>query len=624
LHIGGVGLARGYLNRPELTAEKFIPNPFSQRPNARLYKTGDLACYLPDGNIRFLNRIDYQVKIRGFRIELGEIEAAVREHPGVEDVAVVTTDSAAGGKSLVAYLIPDRHRAFAVRQLLRLDNEGSLTLRQRYELPNGLMVIHLNKSETDFTYKEIFEEQAYLRGGITIDDGDCVFDVGANIGLFTLFIGQRCKNLDIYAFEPLPPIFEVLRINTSLYGLNAKLFNRGLSNESGNATFTYYPHVSIFSGRFADAQQEKEAVKAFLLNNLVHKGSLPDQDGLDELLADRLESTPFECRMMTISDVIRENELKRIDLLKIDVEKSEFDVLSGIEEEDWEKIKQIIVEVHDFDGRLDRIARLLTRYGYKLTIEQEAQLKNTGLHSVYASRLPKDRNVPAEAARWATPDSATTWNSPGRLISDVRSFLQRKLPEYMIPSHFLELDVLPLTPNGKVDLRALPAFDVPRPDSSVVAEEVLTPVEEVVVQIWTDVLGLASVGIHDNFFDLGGHSLLATKVRSRLRDSFKVDLALRTIFEAPTVAGLAQHIEIAIREEQRLPLSPIVPVSRDLPLPLSFSQERLWFLSKFDPENAVYNVHNAIQLKGRLDVVTLERTNSTLRMRFTTYTTPFN
>ena len=89
LHIGGTGLARGYLNRPELTAEKFIPNPFSSESGARLYKTGDLARYLPDGNIEFLGRVDHQVKIRGFRIELEEIEAVLRQHPAVREAVVL-------------------------------------------------------------------------------------------------------------------------------------------------------------------------------------------------------------------------------------------------------------------------------------------------------------------------------------------------------------------------------------------------------------------------------------------------------------------------------------------------------------------------------------------------------
>ena len=105
LHIGGIGLARGYLNRPELTAEKFVNDPYRNAPNARLYKTGDLARYLATGEVEYLGRIDHQVKIRGFRIELGEIESALSEHPGVRDVAVVARGDAPGAKRLVAYLV---------------------------------------------------------------------------------------------------------------------------------------------------------------------------------------------------------------------------------------------------------------------------------------------------------------------------------------------------------------------------------------------------------------------------------------------------------------------------------------------------------------------------------------
>ena len=123
IYIGGVGLARGYLNRPELTAEKFIPNPFSAEPGARLYKTGDLARYLPDGNIEFLGRVDNQVKIRGFRIELGEVESVLGQHPGVRETVVVAQQEVHGGKQLVAYVAPKLEPAPTTHELQRFLQE---------------------------------------------------------------------------------------------------------------------------------------------------------------------------------------------------------------------------------------------------------------------------------------------------------------------------------------------------------------------------------------------------------------------------------------------------------------------------------------------------------------------
>jgi acyl-coenzyme A synthetase/AMP-(fatty) acid ligase/acyl carrier protein len=241
IHIGGAGIARGYLNRPELTKDKFIPNPFSNEPGTRLYKTGDLARYLPDGNIEFLGRIDNQVKIRGFRIELGEVESALSQHPNLREVTITAREDSPGDQRLVAYVVP-------------------------------------------------------------------------------------------------------------------------------------------------------------------HQKQTPTVDGL-------------------------------------------------------------------------------------------------------------------------------------------RHFLKQKLPDYMMPSAFVLLDALPLTPNGKVDRRALPAPDQSRPNLEATFVAPRTPLEQELADIWASVLRLERLGIHDNFFEVGGHSLLATQVISRLRQAFGVELPLRTLFEAPTVADLGARIE---------------------------------------------------------------------------------
>lgn len=125
LYIGGVQVARGYLNRPELTAERFVPDPFSNKPEARLYRSGDLACYRSDGAIEYLGRVDHQVKIRGFRVELGEIEAVLAGHPGVGQAVVVAQERDLGERRLVAYIAPDHERGSTVRRVLRLEEQSA-------------------------------------------------------------------------------------------------------------------------------------------------------------------------------------------------------------------------------------------------------------------------------------------------------------------------------------------------------------------------------------------------------------------------------------------------------------------------------------------------------------------
>ncbi len=321
IHIAGDGVTCGYLNRPELTAEKFVRDPFSSNPNAKMYRTGDLGRFLADGRIEFEGRIDNQVKVRGYRIELGEIETVLGQHPTVQECVVVAREDVPGDKRLVGYVVP-------------------------------------------------------------------------------------------------------------------------VAGQSPNVT-------------------------------------------------------------------------------------------------------------------------------------------------------------------------------------ELRAWVKERVPEYMTPVAFVRLERFPLSPNGKVDRKHLPAPDYVRPELGRAYLEARTPAEEVIAGIWAEVLKLDQVGIEDDFFELGGHSLLATQVVSRIRQAFQVELPLRAMFEVPTVAGLAERTEALQRQKQGLESPPMTRVSRDEPLPLSFAQQRLWFLDQLEPNNPLYNVPHIVRLRGALHAAVLEKTlneivrrHETLRTRF--------
>jgi amino acid adenylation domain-containing protein/non-ribosomal peptide synthase protein (TIGR01720 family) len=183
----------------------------------------------------------------------------------------------------------------------------------------------------------------------------------------------------------------------------------------------------------------------------------------------------------------------------------------------------------------------------------------------------------------------------------LRAFLKEKLPDYMIPSAFLTLEALPLTPSGKVNRRALPVPDQTQPAANYVAPR--APNEELLANLWAQLLHVERVSRHDNFFELGGHSLLATQLMSRVRNTFQVELPVRALFESPTVAGLAGQIESA----QRMVSPPLTPAPREGALPLSFAQQRLWVIDQLDPGSPLYNLPDVLRLKGALDTAALER-----------------
>nr|WP_318781269.1 non-ribosomal peptide synthetase [Amazonocrinis nigriterrae] len=191
-------------------------------------------------------------------------------------------------------------------------------------------------------------------------------------------------------------------------------------------------------------------------------------------------------------------------------------------------------------------------------------------------------------------------------ISEIRQFLKTKLPQYMILAAIVILESLPLTPNGKIDRRALPVPELHRQHSDkFVAPR--SPIEQMLAQIWSEVLRLEQVGIHDSFFEIGGHSLLATQLISHIRSSLKVEIPLRSLFAAPTVAELAQYIQHKQQQELELTAPPLLPTARNAKLPLSFAQQRLWFLNQLQPNSGFYNIPVVVRLQGQLQVAALEQ-----------------
>ncbi|WP_306423302.1 non-ribosomal peptide synthetase [Nostoc favosum] len=191
-------------------------------------------------------------------------------------------------------------------------------------------------------------------------------------------------------------------------------------------------------------------------------------------------------------------------------------------------------------------------------------------------------------------------------ISELRGFLEAKLPNYMVPAAFVTLEALPLTPNGKVDRKALPAPKLTQVLSSNITPP-STPIENLLAGIWAEILGIDKIGIHNNFFELGGHSLIATRVISQIRQVFQTELPLRYLFEKPTIAGLAKEIEKAIKVDSTVEVTNIEQIERTQQLSLSYAQQRLWFLSQLEPDSPFYNIPGAVRLQGQLNVEALQQ-----------------
>lgn len=264
---------------------------------------------------------------------------------------------------------------------------------RRATLPNGMNVAYQSKAELSQFYEDIFEKQTYLQHGITLGPGATVFDVGANIGLFTVFVDHRFPGSRVFAFEPAPPLFSILEANTEWCAGEVLLFPCGLAARAGEAELTFYPLSSGMSSFHPDAKEERAALRTVMHNVLApgQPGHLEREEVLrheEELLDRRLASETWICPLRTVGEIVAEYGVDRIDLLKVDVEKSEAEVLAGISERDWPKIRQAVLEVHDLGDRLAEMSALLRGRGFVVTVEQEALYRGSDRYNLYALRRP--------------------------------------------------------------------------------------------------------------------------------------------------------------------------------------------------------------------------------------------
>jgi 31-O-methyltransferase len=289
-------------------------------------------------------------------------------------------------------------------------------------LPNGLTLEASSAREAGILYCELFERGSYTRHGIDVGDGATVLDVGANVGAFSVALAQRHRDLQLVLFEPIPDTFALLRRNAErlLGSARVTLVRAGVSSAPGRMTFlvppssataTAHPSTGKMSAHaggkvslqtwvraaLADARRAKQIrprLAKVVERGLDHRMFRPVTLGAILVtvggvsLANRLRTKHLECELTTISTALREYGIDAVDLAKIDVEGAEWEVLQGIDESDWPRIRQLALEVHDVDGRVSRMRELLETKGYRVVVEQAdwATHRLMGLHMLYASR----------------------------------------------------------------------------------------------------------------------------------------------------------------------------------------------------------------------------------------------
>ncbi|WP_369213687.1 FkbM family methyltransferase [Streptomyces flavofungini] len=462
------------------------------------------------------------------RIRNEDLAEVIKEHPAVAD-AVVTDGPAGQGPH--ARLLADPLTAPVLHRSAALQAQGRLGGLSWHEPAGEIRVAGLNRSETDFLHREIFTDNAYFRHGITLPAGAVVVDAGSNIGMFTLGAALRSPGSRIIAVEPVAELADAVALNAALHDIDVTVLRSALGRADGETVFTFYPHNSVMSGQFADQREDVDVLRDYLLTD---ERALQGEH-LDRLVSDRMTAQTRRVPVTTLSAVVREHGLPRIDLLKIDVEKAEAEVLDGIDDSLWPRIEQIVMEVHDIDERLTAVIARLRLLGFDVTTEQDARLARTPCHNVYARRQgisPAPSALPAPAAGGPTLH---------RLEEELRVLIALRLPAAVPPGTFtLTTEAAPVEPDRT------PGH---RPDSASASARVA-----VLARVWAQLFGPDSVRPEADFFDLGGNSLTVVRLMAAVEDELGEDaLSPDVIFMDSTFGALAAAVEASAGPDPATP-----------------------------------------------------------------------
>ncbi|MFC0431834.1 non-ribosomal peptide synthetase [Kutzneria buriramensis] len=650
LYLAGVQLARGYLGRAALTSERFVADPFGA-PGDRMYRTGDLARFRADGVLEFLGRGDEQVKIRGFRIEPGEIAATLAQHDGVANAVVIPREDRPGGVRLVGYVVPAAEDG----------DDQSEQVGEWRELYDAMYAAPAEDGD-DFTgwnssytgepipLVEMHEWRDAIVTRIRELAPRRVLELGVGTGLLLTELAPECESYwgtdfsaevitslrrrvaadpalaarvelrtaDAADLDGLPRgFFDTIVLNSVVQYFPSGTY---LLNVLRGALDLLAPGGAVVVGDVRDLRQ----VRAF------HAAVAGDDERLTEqrLLREKelLVAPEFFAGIDGIAGAdirvkrgraVNELTQYRYDVVLHTAPANVCAVRStGLAwGADVSTVHQVAAMLGgDEELRIDGVPNARTsddgvdpedwyqlgaRLGRRTTVTWSA----TGDGSVDVVFAADDR-FPVDAFRAGTEQLLAYTGNPGRfrriaaLTRELRALAADRLPEHMVPSAIVVLDTLPVTANGKLDRRALPSPDPIAPTSD---RAPATPAERQLCELFADVLGLPKVGPDDSFFDLGGHSLLATRLIARIRTAMGVELAVRSVFETPTAAGLAGLVDTGASAAR----PPLTRRERPALVPLSGAQRRLWFLHHLEGPSATYNVPLIMRLEGDLDVEAL-------------------